>query len=203
MQIAYLKYALCFAACGISVTFAEAGTPKIHTAKMAPDGTHVWVQFETPVALTDCDVEYKSSAAGSMCKSPLPSAPWVVVVYDKSGKDAKIQVTTASDILGHLPANGLVQLELERKIEADFSRVDITFTNAKGGSFPHFSIEKATPPTTKWVTAAKTKDDSNLYISGTFAPASGSSPSYTIDSKASYTVYSFAMALTQSQLRAI
>jgi hypothetical protein len=81
---------------------------------------------------------------------------------------------------------------LEKAISKDFSRIDITFTNVKGGSLPHFSVEKAAKPTTSWVKPAKTKNDSNVYISGTFAPAGGSSPTYTIDSKGNYMLHSFA-----------
>jgi hypothetical protein len=172
---------------------ANAADLKIHTAKPGSDGAQLWVQFETPVALTDCDVEYATKAPKKtpvQCTVTLTAAPWDVVVYDKKGDSSTVLVTSSSDLIGNLPANGLVRLDLANAVPADFSRIDVTFTNTKG-KLAHFSVEKGTPPTTKWVSPAKTKDDSNVYISGTFAPADGSSPSYTIDSKGSYILHSF------------
>jgi len=196
MQLRNAKYLLGMAFCLYGVRGAYAA-PKIHTAKVAPGSQQIWVQFETPVALADCEVESSPSGPSPHCQTPWKSAPWLVVVYKKdpsTGQETvtNINITTSTDILGHFQANGLVQLDLATMVADDFSRIDVTFTKAKGGSLPHFSIEKATSPTNRWVAPAKSKDDSNLYISGTFAPAGGSSPSYTIDSKGSYILHSFA-----------
>ena len=178
---------------GAWVLSTQAAPLKIHTAKLATDTSQIWVQFETPAGLSDCDVEYATKAPK---KTPLPclvtltAAPWDVVVYDKIGAASTVRVLSSSDLIGNLPANGLVRLDLEKAVAVDFSRIDVTFTNTKG-NLPHFSVEKGTPPATQWVSSAKTKDDSNVYLSGTFAPAGGSSPSYTIDSKGSYILHSF------------
>lgn len=196
MRIRNVKYLFGIGFCLVGC-FGAYAAPKIHTAKVAPGLQQIWVQFEIPVALTDCEVESIPSGSSPHCQTPLRNAPWLVVAYKKDPSTGvetvtNINIKTSSDFLGHLQANGLVQLDLATAVADGFSRIDITFTNAKGGSLPHFSIEKATAPTKHWVAPAKSKDDSNLYISGTFAPASGSSPSYTIDSKGIYTLHSFA-----------
>ncbi len=180
-----LKWLTCLTASFWVSGVSAATPPKIHTAKLAPDTAHIWVQFETPTSLTDCDVTYPTA---SKCAAPLSGGPWSVVMYDKSGAAHSIGMNS-SHVISNLASDGLVQLDLAQAVGADFSRIDITFTK---GNLPYFSIPKGTPPTTKWVSPAKTKDDSNVYISGTFAPASGSSPTYTIDSKASYILHSFA-----------
>ncbi len=173
-----------------TLTNVLAAPLKIHTAKLAPSATQIWVQFETPAALTDCDVEFwsnRSKAWLDKCASRLSAVPWVVVAYSKTGEPTPLHVNVSQPI-GNLAADGLVRLDLVAAISAGYFRIDVTFTK---GNLPHFSIEGSNPPTTKWVAPAKTKDDSNVYISGTFAPAEGSSPTYTIDSKASYILQSF------------
>jgi hypothetical protein len=165
---------------------ATAAGLRIHTAKQGSTPSQIWVQFDTPVALTDCDVEYPSKNCQN---GPLPAPPWDVVVYDALGAPTTIRVTSSSDPIGNLPSTGFVLLNLESSVPANYSRIDVTFTK---NNLPHFSIERSAAPATTWISASKTKDDSSVYISGTFAPAEGTSPSYTIDSKASYTVHSFA-----------
>jgi len=172
---------------------AAQGAPKIHTAKLAPNspdisvGSTIWLQFETPVALTDCDVVFPSPAKPA-CQSPLQQTPWQISVFDKSDNEIHPAVKASSDILGNLPSNGFVRLDLDQRIADGYSRIVVTFSK---GSAPQFTIEGANPKGTKLVGPSKTKDDSNLYISGTFAPAGGSSPSYTIDSKANFILHSF------------
>jgi hypothetical protein len=165
---------------------ASAAGLKIHTAKLGRQPSQIWVQFETPAVLSDCEIEYPTN---NPTNCPQPNPPWDVIVYDPSGVASPIKViTSSSQPIGNLPANGLVQLNLENPLPLHFSRIDITFTKR---NLPHFSIEPTAAPTAKWISPAKTKDDSNVYISGTFAPAEGGSPSYTIDSKASYVLHSF------------
>jgi hypothetical protein len=160
---------------------------KFHTAKLSPRSPNqLFVQFETPAALSDCDAEFPRKHE---CQGDSPAtAPWTVVVYDKSGQPSVNPVTGVKDEIGHLQANGLLTITLKDPIVTGFSRVDITCDRGKA---PHFSLEPASPPTTHWITPAKTKDDADVYISGTFAPAQGTSPSYTIDSKGKYTMLSF------------
>ncbi len=164
-----------------------AADPKFHTARISTRSPNeVFVQFETPVALSDCDVEFprKKECPGEAQKV----APWTVEVYDKSGVPTLNEVIGATDTLGHLQANGVVTITLKMPIVQGFARVDITYSK---GKFPHFSLDPASPPTKHWITPSKTKDDSDVYISGTFSPAQGTSPSYTIDSKGKYTILSF------------
>jgi hypothetical protein len=177
--------------CAGATSAAATTALKIHTAKLSPNKqggppTQIWVQFETPVALTDCQIEYPSKDAA---KCPQSTAPWDVVVYDEVGAATPIPVTSSSDPIGHLQANGLVLLALQSPLPARFSRIDLMFTK---GNQPHFSIDASPAPATKWIAAAKTKDDSNVYLSGIFAPAAGTSPTYTVDSKANYILRSFA-----------
>jgi hypothetical protein len=114
------------------------------------------------------------------------------VVYDHSGSPVPYEVTRSWVINPPLPSHGLVELELGKPIASDYSRVDITF---KKQNFPHFSLEKSSTPGTqpkpsaaKQLTTctAKTDTDCILYVSGTFAPGEGTSPSYTIDSVGNY-----------------
>jgi hypothetical protein len=165
-------------------TFVLGAGLKLHTAKPGGVPTQVYVQFETPVALSDCDVEFPSRKTG--CTSVAP--PWEVVIYDAGGTPIQNTVVAAVDPIGHFPANGLVTLTLQDPIIAGYSRVDITFSK---GNAPHISIENSATPTKKVFSAAKTKDDSSVYVSGTFSPAVGTSPSYTIDSKGQYGLLSF------------
>jgi hypothetical protein len=159
---------------------------RIHTAKQGSTRSQIWVQFDTPVALTDCDVESPRKNCQNVL---LPAPPWDVVVYDASGTPTTIRVVSSLDPIGNLSSTGFVLLNLESPVPAKYSRIDVTFT---GNNLPHFSIEPSTAPAIAWVSASKTKDDSTVYISGTFAPSEGTSPSYTIDSKASYILRSFA-----------
>jgi hypothetical protein len=163
-----------------------AADPPLHTARPGSSANQIYVQFETPNALSDCDVEFPRN---SSCSGPAPSiAPWAVVVFDGLGNPVVATVSTAKDSLGNLQANGVVTITLGAPIPATFSRVDVTFTRGKA---PHASFTPKTPSRNHWISPSKTKDDSDVYISGTFAPAEGTSPSYTIDSKGKYVLKSF------------
>ena len=162
-----------------------AADPKLHTARPTTSPNQIYVQFETPVALTDCDVEFPQQPG---CPVPTSAAPWSVVVYDGSGNPTVATVSTVKDVVGQFQANGLLTMTLTQPIVAAFSRVDITYTRGKA---PHVSLAPAVTPPKHWISPAKTKDDSDVYISGTVAPAQGTSPSYTIDAKGKYTILSF------------
>jgi hypothetical protein len=156
---------------------AHAAALKLHTAKIGQSPTQIYVQFETPTVLTDCDILYNSPIP-SGCK---PSGnPWTVVLYDSSGNAVPMKVVSAIDSIGHLSANGLVTLTLDTAVPKDATRVDVTFDKQNR---PHISIEPKTSGKTSVISSAKTKDDSTVYLSGTFAPAVGATPDYTTDSK--------------------
>jgi hypothetical protein len=176
-----------------------AADPKFHTARRSLKANQIYVQFETPVALSDCDVEFSQNDAvvaknvkpgpKKGCPGPAPStAPWTVVIYDGFGKPSVATVIEVKDVIGNFQANGLLTITLKDSIPTEFSRVDITYDK---GKVPHVSLMPTAPPTTHWITPSKTKDDSDVYLSGTFSPAEGTSPSYSIDSKGKYTMLSF------------
>jgi hypothetical protein len=119
----------------------------------------------------------------------LPSAPWSVVIITSAGSAINVSVLTAKDEIGHFQEYGLVTLTLQHAIAKDqTSQVNVTFTK---GNNPHFLIAASTEPTQNWISPGKTKDDSDVYISGIVAPAVGAGPTYTIDSKGQNTLYSF------------
>lgn len=163
-----------------------AAEPTLHTVRRGSSPNQIFVQFETPNALSDCDVEFPRNAT---CPGPNPTtAPWSVVIYNNAGNPTVASVSTVRDALGNIRANGVVTVTLNTPIPSDFSRVDVTFTKGKA---PHAALIRNTPATKHWISASKTKDDSDVYISGTFSPAQGTSPSYTIDSKGKYVLTSF------------
>jgi len=165
---------------------AFAADVKLHGARRSKNPSKIYAQFQTPNALTDCDVEYPTTAPP--CAAAAVSPPWSVVVYDSAGNPTADPVTAARDEIGYLQANGVVTLTLLNPIPADFSRVDVTYTKPKA---PYATIPGTSAPAKHLITAAKTKDDSDVYISGTFAPGEGTSPSYTIDSKGKFVIRSF------------
>jgi hypothetical protein len=170
---------------------------KLHSAAIGKSRNQLYVQFETPTALTDCDISYNPppNTVPNGCK--ITNSPWTIVVYDASGNAVPAKVTSAIDPIGQLPANGLVTLTLETDVPQGATRVDVTFDKQNR---PHVSIEpkitgNETKPTikskTSTISAAKTKDDATVYLSGTFAPAVGATPDYTTDSKVSQPVKYF------------
>jgi hypothetical protein len=164
---------------------AHAGGPKLHAASIAKVRTQIYVQFETPVALTDCDVQFavpklnlKTGATRSECAAP--AVQWTVEIYDASGNPVRVAVVSAIDPLGDFPANGLVTLMLDSAVPDSATRVDVTFNKQNR---PHISIEPKGPAGKTVFAPAKTKDDATVYLSGTFSAAVGSTPEYATDSK--------------------
>src|SRR5579864_9558268 len=141
-------------------TLGWAADPKLHTARPTSSPNQIYVQFDTPVALTDCDVEFPQRPG---CATSTSVAPWSVVVYDGSGNPVVATVSSVADVIGQFQANGLLTMTLKDPIAAGFSRVDITYTKGKA---PHISLTPASTPPKHWISPAKTKDDSDVYISG-------------------------------------
>jgi hypothetical protein len=172
---------LCFTACAFA-----AEKPKIHIANFSADRKQIYVQFETPTALTDCDVEFATNRPN--CPASV-KAPWSVILIPSTGGAVNVPVISVKDEVGHFQSNGLVTLSLLEAVAKDpAAQVDVTFTK---GDAPHFLIAASAQPARTWISPGKTKDDSDVYISGIVSPAVGAGPTYTIDSKAKYTVYSF------------
>lgn len=170
---------------------ANAAAPKLHAARLGGPANLVYVEFDTKAVPVDCSVEYPAPAN---CPSA-HVAPWTVVVYDSSLHPSEFEVISSAIVSPPLEASGLVSLTLRQNVPADFKRIDVTFD---GPDYPHASIEPkptASAPGAKAhkpsITAAKTKDDANVYLSGTFSPAVGSTPDYSTDSKVNWPVKYF------------
>jgi len=160
--------------------------PKIHIANFSADRKQIYVEFETPTALSDCDVEFATNRPNCPTSQRVP---WSVVLIPSIGNAINLPVTSAKDEVGHFQGNGLVTLSLQDAVAKDpTAQVDVTFTK---GDAPHFLIAASAQPAHTWISPGKTKDDSDVYISGMVSPAVGAGPSYTIDSKGKYTIYSF------------
>jgi hypothetical protein len=179
---------------------------KLHSATIAKSRDQIYVQFETPAALIGCDILYPPpTEVPTGCT--ITSTPWTVVLYDASGNAAPVKVVSAINRTGDLQANGDVMLTLESDVPADIARVDVTF-NKKNR--PHVSIEAknvgnglnpSVKGKTSTISAAKTKDDATVYLSGAFAPAVGATPDYTTDSKVNQPVKYF--GVNQSSMIAL
>lgn len=167
-------------------SFAGAADIKLHSVDPAPPATpggpitKLYVQFETPVPLTDAQVQCSPGGA-TLCASV-----WEVALHDSSGTLSITGVTSA--VPGrHLPSRGLVTLTVD-PIAPGFSRVDVTF---KRGKNPHITLEPTVRPTKTLIKPANTCDDADVCISGSVTPAVGAGPTYNIDSKAKYIFHAF------------
>jgi hypothetical protein len=159
---------------------AYADAIKLHSVDPASTPDQLYVQFETPVALNDADIQFSAS--------PGNCAPmWDVVVTDSTGSSSKPCVTAALNPVGHLSSLGLVTLTINPALPANFSRVDVTF---RKGENPHVSFNASKKPKKLLVSPAKSRDDADVYISGSVAPAVGSGPTYSIDSNGKYIIRS-------------
>ncbi len=184
--------------------FANAAGPKLHSAGLGGPSNEIYVEFDTKATPVDCAVEFP---APSTCPTA-PAVPWTVVVYDSLLHPSVFEVVSSVITTSPLAANGLVTLTLTRNVPSDFKRIDVTFNQP---DYPHVSIDPkqavkapapavtaptpaVTAPTpapaakapTPSITSAKTKDDANVYLSGTFSPAVGSTPDYSTDSKVNW-----------------
>jgi hypothetical protein len=164
---------------------AHAAGPKLHTARIGKVRKQIYVQFVTPVALTDCDVQFnvppldlKTGMKRSKCQAT--DVQWTVEIYDASGNPVRVAVDSAVDYLGNFPANGLVTLTLITAVPDSATRVDVTLNKQNK---PHISIDPKGPAGKTIIAPAKTKDDATVYLSGTFSAAVGSTPEYATDSK--------------------
>jgi hypothetical protein len=155
---------------------ARAAGLELHSAHFNDSHTKIYMRFVAPVALTDCDVEFPSRQPG--CTAAV--VPWTVVVYDASGSATIVKVTSAVDEVGSIAATGAVTLTLESGVPAGSTRVEVTF-NKK--NMPFISVDPRAKAPKLITSAAKTKDDATIYLSGTFTAAVGSTPEYGTDSK--------------------
>jgi hypothetical protein len=81
-----------------ALVYADAGNAlKLHSATIGKSRSQVYVQFETPTALTDCDILYNPppNTVPTGCK--ITNNPWTVVVYDASGNAAPVKIVSAID----------------------------------------------------------------------------------------------------------
>jgi hypothetical protein len=168
--------------------FANASEPKLHSARLGGRSNEIYAEFDTKSSPDDCAVEYP---VPTTCP-PAPAAPWTVVVYDSLLHPSVFEVVSSVITIPPLGANGLVTLTLRQNVPPDFKRIDVTFNQP---DYSHASIEAkraltAPAPVAKTptpsITSAKTKDDANVYLSGTFSPAVGSTPDYSTDSKVNW-----------------
>src|SRR5579859_3560973 len=81
----------------LSIVARAATDPKIHTVARSSDG-RVYVQFETPVALSTDDV---ACPRKNQCVDL-----WTVVVFDASSNAASVPITKA-EVFAHFPSHGL------------------------------------------------------------------------------------------------
>jgi hypothetical protein len=188
---------------------ANAAAPKLRSAGMGGPSNEIYVEFELKDAPKDCAVEFPAPAT---CPA-VSEAPWTVVVYDSVLHPSVFEVV--SSVIANPPfgASGSVTLTLKQNVPSDFKRIDVTFNQpdyshvsidpkqavtappvaanapAPTGTTP--AVEPASKPKKSSIEAAKTKDESNVYLSGTFSPAVGSSPDYSTDSKVNWPVYYF------------
>lgn len=176
---------------------ANAAAPQLRKARLGVASNEIYVEFELKDAPTDCAVGFPASGA---CP-PLPAVPWTVVVYDSSLRPSVFDVASSAVIHPPLAATGSVSLTLNQNLPIDFKRIDVTFNQP---NYPHASIEakptlteppvagpSPAKPKTPSIFPAKTKDEANVYLSGTFSPASGSTPDYSTDSKVNLRVHKF------------
>jgi len=179
---------------------ANAAVPKLHSAGMGGPPNEIYVVFELKATPLDCAVEFPAPATCPI----VSAAPWTVVVYDSSLHPSVFEVASSAISNPPLGANGLVTLTLSQNVPPDFKRIDVTFNRP---DYSHVSIEAkaavtgpvpapaesapAATPKKPSIEAAKTKDESNVYLSGTFSPAVGSSPDYSTDSKVNWPVHYF------------
>jgi hypothetical protein len=155
---------------------AHAAGLELHSAHFNNSHTKIYMRFVTPVALKDCDVEFPSRPG---CPAAA-TVPWTVVIYDASGSATIVKVTSAVDEVGSISATGAVTLTLESSVPAGSTRVEVTF-NKK--NMPFISVDPRAKAPKLITSAAKTKDDATVYLSGTFSAAVGSTPEYATDSK--------------------
>jgi hypothetical protein len=174
-----------------SSVLANAAAPKLHSARLGGPPNVIYVEFDTKAVPVDCSVEYPAPAN---CPSA-HAVPWTVVVYDSSLHPSVFEIVSSAITSPPLGANGLVTLTLSQNVPVDFRRIDVTFNQP---DYPHASIdpkEPASAPAAKGhkpsITAAKSKDDANVYLSGTLSPAVGSTPDYSTDSKVNWPVKYF------------
>ena len=188
---------------------ANAASPKLHSAGMGGPANEIYVEFELKGVPVDCAVEFPAPAT---CP-PVPAAPWTIVVYDSSLHPSVFEVVKSVITGTHFAGSGAVTLTLKQGVPRDYKRIDVTFNQP---DYSHVSIEAkptgtappveanapvpagttpaaapAAAPKKSSIEAAKTKDEANVYLSGTFSPASGSSPDYSTDSKVNWPAYYF------------
>jgi hypothetical protein len=172
----------------VASSLSEAGDLKIHgiwpvsSTKSPSSIDRLYVVFETPVDTAAADVRFHCGFA-SDTKS---INPWHVMLYDKSGTptslDHEIVKACADEKL--FTTRGSVTLELAQPLP-EYSRVDVTFG---GANIPYASLVRGVTPKSPVVEAAKTRNDADVYVSGTVTPSVGAGPSYNIDSTLKYTL---------------
>lgn len=166
----------------------EAGNLKIHgiwpvsSTKSSSSIDRLYVVFETPVDTAAEEMRFHCGLA-SDTKS---TNPWHVMLYDKGGMptslDHQIVKACADDKL--FTTRGSVMLELAHPLP-EYSRVDVTFG---GANIPYGTLVRGVTPKSPVVEAARTRNDADVYISGTVTPSVGARPSYNIDSALKYTL---------------
>lgn len=167
---------------------APAGELKIHGVwPVSSDSSlkgydQLYVVFETPVDIPAIDVRYHCGF-GSDTKS---ASPWHLVLYDKKGEPKRLDNEVVKGCADEklFATQGTVKLQLAHAL-TEYSRVDVTFG---GANIPYATLLPGTTPKTPVVTAAKTRNDADIYISGTVTPSVGAKPSYSIDSSLKYTL---------------
>lgn len=167
---------------------AEGGELKIHgiwpvSSIHSPSSVdRLYVVFETPVDATASEMRFHCLPSDRRGTNP-----WHVVMYDKAGTpkalDDEIVKACADDNL--FTSRGRVMLELAHPLP-EYSRVDVTFG---GANVPYGTLLRGTTPNSPMVEAAKTRNDADVYISGTVTPSVGAGPSYTIDSSLKYVLW--------------
>lgn len=141
----------------------------------------LYVVFEVPVDTPASEMRFRCLDSDKRLTNP-----WHVVLYDKSGTprslDQEIEKVCADDKL--FTTRGRVTLFLAHALQ-EYSRVDVTFG---GANVPYGTLVRGVTPKSPVVEAAKTRNDADVYISGTVTPSVGAGPSYNIDSTLKYTL---------------
>jgi hypothetical protein len=163
----------------LSASIAMGGDLKINSVwpGSSTNVVALYVIFETPVSVSASDVRFS-------CNSSQPANPWHVVLYDKSGvprvMDSEITQACADD--STFTTRGRVDLHFARALP-EYSRIDVTFG---GANAPYATLTRTTVKTTPVIEAAKSRNDADIYISGSVTPSVGAGPSYNIDSSLKY-----------------